>query len=80
MNKAFGISKNKSFEYQIELGSSADYNPFQFSIKLTSKVDHAGFYFDFGIRKIFLIYLAIYDHRHWDSENDCWQVSEHDKE
>lgn len=68
------IAKNKSFEYQFELGNkSSQFDPFEFSVRLTSKHDHPGPSFVFGISGLFWISLRIYDHRHWDCEKDHWE-------
>ena len=67
------ICKNKSFEYQFEFGKNSNFHPFEFSLLLTSRTDHAGPSFTFGIKKLFWICLKIYDHRHWDIDNDCWE-------
>jgi len=66
------ISKNKSFEYQIEFGKNVSYNIFQLSIEWSEKKDHSGLRFVFTIKKLFFICFCIYDHRHWDRNNDCW--------
>lgn len=66
------ISANKSFEYQFEFGKNSNFNIFDFSFIITSQQDHAGPSFTFGIKYLFWIRLSIYDHRHWDDENDCW--------
>lgn len=57
------ISKNKSFEYQIEFGSEFATQPFELSLTRRSKY-HAGTEFIFSIYKLFWISLQTYDHRH----------------
>lgn len=69
------VTQHKSFEYQFEFGSRATRvmpGPFEFSIKVTAKRNHAGPSFTFGIAGLFWLCLKVYDHRHWDDENDCW--------
>jgi len=66
------LSKNKSFEYQLERKFATQ--PFEFSLSWTTKQDHAGISFTFSIYKLFWISLRIYDHRHWDCENGRWEV------
>ena len=67
------LSKNKSFEYQLELGKNSNFHPFQFELKWTSEEDHAGPSFTFGIKYFFWICISIYDHRHWDYDNNRWE-------
>lgn len=83
MNKKFNcnltwgnviISKYKSFEYQFG-GYNFATNPFEFSIRWTTKCDHAGISFTFSIYKLFWINFKIYDHRHWDYNNNSYKHS-----
>jgi hypothetical protein len=69
------LSKNKSFEYQIDFGSKLNtiHTPFELSLKVRHKMDHAGIDFIFSVYKMFWMNLNIHDHRHWDYENDCWK-------
>lgn len=69
------LSKNKSFEYQIDFGERAKniHVPFEFSLRSRQKTDHAGIDFVFSIHKLFWWNINIHDHRHWDYDNDCWQ-------
>jgi len=44
-------------------------------LEFTTRVDHSGFgmeldLFGWGID------FKVYDHRHWDDENNCWEVYE----
>ena len=66
------ISPNKSFEYQFEFGKNSNFDLFELSLKWSTKQDHAGISFVFTIRKIIFMSLKIYDHRHWDRNNNCW--------
>ena len=69
----FPISKkyNKYFELQLEFEKEF-YSWFYFNIAWTRKVDHAGF-----MMVIEFLHLnfnfEIYDSRHWDDDNDCWE-------
>lgn len=68
------IAQYKSFEYQFEFGKRTPTdNPFEFSIKWTAKRDHAGPSFTFGIKNLFWMCVKIYDHRHWNEEEDRWE-------
>lgn len=40
-------------------------------LSLKNKTDHAGFSFGFGILG-YAIEFMIYDNRHWDDKNNCW--------
>ena len=68
----FPISKNKSFEFQLELGRKFADQPFEFSINWTNKGDHAGFTFTFAIYKLFWASFLIHDNRHWNYEENRW--------
>lgn len=69
------ISQHKSFEYQFEFGKSTPTNKiFEFLIEVTTKRNHAGPNFTFGIKNLFWICLKIYDHRHWNEEEDRWET------
>ena len=68
------IAPNKSFEYQFEFGKNAKFIPFELSFKWTSKQDHAGLSFIFGIKYLFWINFSVYDHRHWNHEQNRWSL------
>jgi len=68
----FPITKNKSFEYQLELGSKFADQPFELNIRWSSKGDHAGFNFRFSIYKLFWIEFNLCDNRHWNYEENRW--------
>ncbi len=40
--------------------------------KFTTKEDHAGLNIMLGVLG-YAVHFSIYDTRHWDYENDCWQ-------
>ena len=64
------ISKNKSWEFEII------YSPtilLEFNLRIvTSGVDHAGLELDIGMLGLSLN-AKIYDNRHWDYDNNCWE-------
>lgn len=61
---------NKYWELQITTAFEGPY--FNFSINWTRKQDHAGFQFLIEIHK-FMFDFKIYDTRHWDWDNDCYE-------
>ena len=72
-SKNIRLSKNKSFEIQVDLFNkniSSDF--FSIDLKWTTKQDHAGPSFTFSIFKTIYFAVQIYDSRHWDHDNDCW--------
>jgi hypothetical protein len=68
----FPITKNKSFEYQLELGRKFADQPFELSLNWSHKQDHAGIKFIFSVYKLFWISFTIYDNRHWNFTEDRW--------
>jgi hypothetical protein len=69
------LSKHKIFEWQFEGPSYQKKNRdiFEFKLCWTHRCHHAGAYFYFGVFKLFWIGISIYDNRHWDYDNDCFQ-------
>lgn len=65
------LSKHKFLEYQLDRKFATD--PFDFHVWWDWKGDHAGPGFYFSIYKLFWFQIKIYDHRHWDYENNCWE-------
>ena len=66
------ISKNKSVELQISKWSKA-HSLINFDLDLRCRGgDHAGPSIMIEVWKYFFN-LKIYDHRHWDYENDTWK-------
>lgn len=64
------LSKNKSFEFQ--LGGPSKYGSlFGFKLNFATKIDHAGFEFQLELFRFFLD-INIYDHRHWNEEENRW--------
>lgn len=70
------LSTNKSIEFQFNLFDS-DMSPdiFELHIEWTTKQDHAGFGFIFSIYKFIFVQAMIYDHRHWDYDNNRWEIN-----
>jgi hypothetical protein len=71
--KNFKLSKNKYLEIQLDLLPPYDCELFDITIKHSLKGDHAGFQFSIYCFKTFYFHIMIYDHRHWDCDNDCWE-------
>jgi hypothetical protein len=61
-----------------ELGINKTNSILECWFKFSIKEDHAGLNFDFGILGWNVKFL-IYDNRHWDYENDCWETYEENK-
>lgn len=51
------------------------FNLFTFQICKTKRTDHAGFWFELSIFGLKFTYRT-YDTRHWDWENNTWEVYE----
>ena len=66
--------EHKYWEFQSTnaLGSGPYFN---FSISWTRKTDHAGFQVTFEILD-FMVDFKIYDNRHWDWDNNCYEDHE----
>jgi len=67
----FQLSKNLSFEIQLNWNET-HWQYFNFHISWTRKNSHGGLKFNLQIYKLYFN-IDIYDHRHWDYDNDCWQ-------
>lgn len=64
------LSKNKNIE--IELLKS---NNYWFKVELDGSFigqDHAGIFFEISLAS-YCLTLNLYDSRHWDSKNNCWE-------
>lgn len=73
-SKNFKLITHKYFEFQlIRYGI----NLFEFELDLSFRGhDHAGPSLELGIFG-YLVYIRIYDNRHWDYTNNCWEEYEH---
>ncbi|PPD54329.1 MAG: hypothetical protein CTY12_03290 [Methylotenera sp.] len=68
------LTKHKSFELQANLFDSLSTNTiFQFDISWSIKQDHAGPSCTFILFRVLYFHIMIYDHRHWDWENQKWE-------
>jgi len=78
--KTVQLSKHKSFEIQLELGNSSGLSEdfFEFKLSWTRKQDHAGPLFRLSLLKLFWLNVMIYDHRHWNYDEDRWYESGED--
>ena len=73
MNKSIRLSKHKTFEVQLELWDSEFARDFfEFKLQWTRKCDHAGPEFTLSIIKLFWLNIKIYDHRHWNDDENRW--------
>lgn len=66
------ISKHKSLEIQLTLWESASFYLFNNELSWSKRGDHAGITMKLEIGRLFFSF-QIYDCRHWDWENDCYQ-------
>ncbi len=73
--KTWKLSKNKSLEIQVAKGSD---ELIGFMFRLSFNQDHAGLMIDLSLFRR-SIYFQIYDNRHWDHENNCYETYEDDK-
>jgi hypothetical protein len=64
---------NKFWEVQFEIPTHLS-DWFCFKIELTSKRDHAGFRFEIELLKLFYFHLWIYDSRHWNHDENRWEI------
>jgi hypothetical protein len=69
-NPYLKLSKNKTLELQS--GIWKKWNYFDLSIKLNRHTDHVGVMFNIETFGLYFIF-QVYDHRHWDWENNCWE-------
>jgi hypothetical protein len=66
------ISKHKNIELEIVRD-----NFYFFKVRFEGnwKKDHAGFNCELNLFT-FAIDIRFYDYRHWDHENNCWEIKE----
>ena len=72
-SKDWTLSKNKSFEIQID-SKEPEMQWLIFDLRFTTKCDHAGFSFRFEFLRIFGLDVTFYDHRHWSYDHDTWEI------
>ena len=73
--KTWKLTKHKYAELQVAKGGDEIIGG---SFRLAFREDHAGLMIDFSLFRR-SIYFQIYDSRHWDYENDCYETYEDDK-
>jgi hypothetical protein len=66
------ITKHMAWEFEI---TRHNYTLAEFSTRYTVKQDHAGFNLELGLFG-YSMHFQIYDGRHWDYTNNCWEVYE----
>ena len=72
VNFEIDLNKFDSNVYNFVIGL---FNLFYFQICKTEKTDHAGFWFNISILGLDFTYRK-YDTRHWNYDNDTWEVYE----
>ena len=65
------VAKHKFLEVQLDRFDEWDW--FSFKIEWTRKRDHAGFEI-YAELVGFVFILNLYDHRHWDYDNNRWET------
>lgn len=65
------FTNNKYWEVSVNYLKGEPFQ-FLFEVGLTQKRDHAGFRFYVEIFRL-NFEVSIYDNRHWDYVNDCWE-------
>ena len=68
-NNTGPITKNKTWEIEILKTESLFRSEFQYTIMQ----DHAGIGIAIGLLG-WELHIRVYDNRHWDYENKCWEV------
>jgi hypothetical protein len=64
------FTKNKHWELEFTKHS---YDVVNVSVALTTRSDHAGLHLKLALFS-YMISFDIYDSRHWDYKNKCWEV------
>ena len=64
------ITKNKHWELEV---LKHNYDILKISIAITARQDHAGLHLDLALFG-YSICFNIYDSRHWDYKNKCWEI------
>lgn len=73
----FPLTKNKSFELQLEFFNNLSHNTIiDLTFNWSINQDHAGPSFTFILYRIVFLCIQIYDNRHWDWENQKWETYE----
>lgn len=66
------INKNKSWELESYRFPKI---LFSFNIDISFRQSHSGFGFSFGLFGYCIIFV-LYDNRHWNYENNCWEEND----
>lgn len=69
-NRVLQLSKHKFMEIELMRDSGI----ISGSVRITARQSHAGVYISAGLLG-WDIGIDLYDHRHWDRENNCWEKS-----
>jgi len=73
----FQLAQNKSLEVQLNLFDSLSQDTiFEFNLNWQIRCDHAGPRFHLIIFRVLYFHIMIYDHRHYDYENNKWETYE----
>lgn len=67
MTKFFKLTKNKTFEIQVEKGFN---NHFDFVFRIDTEGDHNGLHFNFNLWNFLYFSIQVFDNRHWNYEKD----------
>lgn len=70
--KSLSLTKNKTFEVQLELSNNLTQDWLDISFTWTTKRDHAGIALTFSILKMIYFGVQLYDNRHWDYKAEKW--------
>lgn len=81
-SERFGVVYEKSGKTWMphkfwEFAIHRDTSIFQCWFKFSIREDHAGLNFEFGLLG-WCINFVIYDCRHWDDQNNCWETTDND--
>ena len=77
MEKSGRLSKNKCWEFNVKRAcevylENKEIPKFKLSAEIREKVDHAGFFAELDLLWFYLEF-SIYDSRHWDDKNQCFE-------
>lgn len=72
MYSSVKLTKNKTFEIQLEILNHLTNEWLNFNILWTTKRDHAGVFFTFSCLKFVYFEINIHDNRHWNSSENRW--------
>lgn len=64
------FTKHKFWELEVQYLSS---KVLEINVCYSVRKDHAGIALTFGLMG-YCVHLQIYDNRHWDYENNCWNT------